>query len=181
MGDFDEKKLLEELNSGSYQAFNSLYERHWEGLFLYVRRIINNENEAKDLVQDTFLTVWNLRRKLTHVESFKAYVLTIARHKALRYLRSQVQTELIDDFIAFLKDHEPNALDHLIKNELALFVENEVDKLPNRMQEAYRKSREDGLSNKEIATLMRVSDQTIKKQINYSLKYLRLRISKFNY
>lgn len=180
MENLDEKDLLEKLNAGNYQAFTVLYERYWENLFLYTQRIINNENEAKDIVQDTFLTIWSLKGKLEHINSFKAYSLTIASHKAFRYIRNNShKAELIDGFISFLKDHEPNALDQLIRNELALFVETEVDRMPERMRETYRKSREEGLSNKEIALQMDVSDQTVKKQINYSLKHLRLGLSKF--
>lgn len=177
----DEKDLLEKLNAGNYQAFSVFYSRYWENIFLYVQRIVNNESEAKDIVQDTFLTIWNLQGKLNHVESFKAYSLAIARNKALLYIRNHNHnTELIDDFISFLRDHEPNALDQLIKNELALFVEIQVAKMPDRMRETYKKSREEGLSNKEIALLMEVSDQTVKKQIHYSLKYLRHSLSKLH-
>lgn len=179
MINLDEKDLLEKLNTGNYQAFTIFYGRYWENAFLYVQRVINNENEAKDIVQDTFLTIWNLQGKLDHVESFRAYLLTIARNKALRYIRDHNhKTELIDDFISFLKDHEPSALDQLIKDELALFVETEVAKMPDRMRETYKRSREEGLSNKEIALLMEVSDQTVKKQIHYSLKHLRHSLSK---
>lgn len=177
----DEKDLLKKLNAGNYQAFDVFYSRYWENIFLYVQRVINDENEAKDIVQDTFLTIWNLQGKLNHVESFKAYSLAIARNKALRFIRNHNhKTELIDDFISFLKDHEPSALDQLIKDELALFVEIEVAKMPDRMRETYKRSREEGLSNKEIALLMQVSDQTVKKQIQYSLKYLRHSLSKLH-
>lgn len=181
MTSLDEKKTLEELNAGNYEAFTVLYERYWETFFLYVQRIIHDENEAKDIIQDTFLTIWNLKGKLGHINSFKAYTLRIAGRKALRYIRDHAQkTELIDGFIIFLKDREPNALDQLIKNELALFVEQQIDKLPERMRETYKKSRDEGLSNREIATVMKVSDQTVKKQINYSLRYLRMGLSKFH-
>ncbi len=179
MMNLDEKDLLEKLNAGNYQAFSVFYSRYWENIFIYVQRIVNNENESKDIVQDTFLTIWNLQGKLNHVESFKAYSLTIARNRALRYLRdSKHKTELLDDFISFLRDHEPSALDQLIKDELALFVEIQVAKMPDRMRQTYKRSREEGLSNKEIALLMEVSDQTVKKQIQYSLKYLRHTLSK---
>lgn len=177
----EEKKILEDLNTGNYQAFSLLYEKYWEVLFLYVQRMIHNESEAKDIIQDTFLTIWNLRGKLGHVHSFKAYATTIASRKALRYIRSHVQeTELTASFTAFLKDREPNALDVLIKNELAVFVEQEIDKLPERMRETFKKSRDEGLSNREIAAIMEVSDQTVKKQISYSLRHLRLGLSKFH-
>ncbi|WP_316813360.1 RNA polymerase sigma factor [Pedobacter heparinus] len=181
MTSLDDKKILEDLNAGNYQAFTLLYEKYWETLFLYVQRIIHNESEAKDIIQDTFLTIWNLKGKLGHVHSFKAYALTIAGRKALRYIRAHVQeTALTESFIAFLKDAEPNALDQLIKNELARFVEQEIDKLPERMRETYKKSRDEGLSNREIAAIMEVSDQTVKKQLNYSLRHLRLSLSKFH-
>lgn len=180
MTSLDKKILLEELNAGSYKAFTVLYESYWETLFLYVQRIIHNEDEAKDIIQDTFLTIWNLKGRLGHIHSFKAYALTIAGRKALHYIRAHGnKTELTDEFIVFLKDHEPDALDQLIKNELAGFVTQEIDKLPERMRETFKKSRDEGLSNREIAALMEVSDQTVKKQINYSLRHLRLGLSKF--
>lgn len=181
MGCPEEKKILEDLNAGNYQAFTLLYERYWETLFLYVQRIIHDESEAKDIIQDTFLTIWNLKGKLGHVHSFKAYALTIASRNAVHRLRNHThKTELIDDFIAFLKDREPNALDQLIKNELAVFVDKEIGKLPERMRETYKKSREEGLSNSEIAAIMEVSNQTVKKQIHYSLRHLRLVLSRFH-
>ncbi len=180
MRDLDEKSLLKKINAGSYQAFTVLYERYWEDIFLYIQRIINNENDAKDLVQDVFLAIWNLREKLQHVHSLKAYSLTIARHKAFRYIRDQHhRTELIDGFASFLEDNEPSAVQQLIGKELTMFIADEVEKMPDRMRETYKKSRDEGLSNKEIALLMEVSDETVKKQIKYSLRHLRLGLSKF--
>ena len=177
----DEERLLEKLNAGSYRAFTVLYERYWEEIFLYIQRIIHNENDAKDLVQDVFMVIWNLKEKLQYVHSLKAYSLTIAKHKAFRYLRDQRhKTEWIEDLASWLTDNEPDAVQQLIGKELAMFIADEVEKLPARMQETYKKSRNEGLSNKEIALLMEVSDETVKKQIKYSLKHLRLGLSKFH-
>lgn len=178
MTGFDEKSLINGLVTGEYRGFTQLYDMYWEPLYCYIQRIVNDESQAKDIVQDTFLKLWQLRENLGHVQSIKAYATTMASRLALRYLRQHKKTELLESFAAYLSSPEPSALDRMIKNELSLIVDKQVEKLPGRMKETFLKSRNEGLSNREIAALMEVSEQTVKKQIAYSLRHLRIALSR---
>lgn len=170
--------LLKKFNKGDPQAFTEIYECHWASLFLYIKRMVEDENDAKDLVQETFLSFWNLKGKLDHIQSLPAYLLIMARNRTLRFLKNNLhKTDLLESYSQFLNHSESSITEKLFAKELSLVVDEAVDKLPERMKEAFNKSRVDGLSNKEIAAEMGVSDQTIKKQINKSIRFLRLRIS----
>src|SRR5690606_40610265 len=63
--------------------------RYWEALFRYVVRVLKDENDTADVLQDTFFKIWEQRERLQHVESVKAYLFTVARNGALRFIALQ--------------------------------------------------------------------------------------------
>lgn len=169
--------LLFQLSKGSEQAFSKLYDTYWEGLFLYVMGILGEENEAEDVVQDVFITLWRIKTQLTHVRVLRSYLMSMARNKAVKQLfRHKSRVEYLDDFGDFADKYEQSAEQKLITNELSGYIDREIANLPAKMQEVFILSRKEGLSNKEIAKRLSISPHTVKKQINNSIKQIRGRL-----
>ena len=172
-----DKELLSELCSGDQKAFNKLYDFYWEHLFIYVARIVGNDTDAEDIVQEVFVTLWKIREKLDHVNSLKAYLIIIARNRALKHmLDCRNKQSYMDSFAGFLECHENTTEQAISSNELSSLIDAEISLLPSKMQEIFILSRKESLSHKEIARQLDISHLTVKKQISNSIKYLKLKL-----
>lgn len=173
----EETGFVQFLSSGDEKAFAGLYDRYWEPLFGYVMRVLQDKDDSMDVVQDTFVTVWQQRTTLGNVQSFKAYIYSIARYKALRYIRMNIRKrDYLSSLLNFLQAHEESPEDQLITGELQSIINAEVENLPPKMREVFLLSREQHLSYREIAAKLNISDKTVKKQISNSLKLIRMKM-----
>lgn len=168
---------IQYLINGSEKAFAALYDHYWESLFNYVVGVIQDKDDAMDIVQDTFITLWKQRSSLNGVKSLNAYVHAIARHKSFRHIRDNIQKRdyllsLVDYFI----NHEESPENLLISKEVQDLIDAEIDLLPPKMREVFLLSREEQLSYKEIADKLNISDRTVRNQISNSLRVLRQKI-----
>lgn len=165
------------LGTEEESSFSTIYDVYWERLFRYVIRILPDENDVADIVQETFIAFWEMRGKLENIKCIKSYLFVIARNLAFKRFREQVKH---GDIERRLVDHYGEADESMLAKidtrELSDIIDAEVDKLPERMREVFVLSRKEHLSYKEIAERLKISDQTVKKQINKSLKHLRLRL-----
>ncbi|WP_257669920.1 RNA polymerase sigma factor [Parapedobacter tibetensis] len=168
---------IRNLDTKSESSFSAIYDAYWERLFRFVIRILPDEDDVADVVQETFITFWEARTRLEHIKSVKSYLFVIARNLAFRRFREQLKygdaaNRLIDQYT----EGADSTLATIHTRELSAIIDAEVEKLPERMREVFVLSRKEHLSYKEIAERLNISDQTVKKQISKSLRYLRLKL-----
>ena len=170
---------LQSLIARDDTVFTDIYNQYWESLFKYAMRILSNEDMAADIVQETFVTFWEMCAKLGEVRSIKAYLFIMTRNLAFKRFREQLKrVEIEDRLVEFYGSSERNTEWSVGAKELSALLDAEIENLPERMREVFLLSRKEHLSYKEIAERLNISDQTVKKQIYNSLKYLRLKIDK---
>lgn len=167
-------ELLAWMRDDNEAALTGLYERYWEPVFLYVVRVLRDEEEARDVVQETFIAFWQRRAELPEIHSLKSYLMGIARYKALRSIKlslsdERYRTSLLD----FFNDHQRSPETDLMAGEMERVLNEHIARLPERMREVFLLSRHEHLSYAEIAERLHISDKTVKKQIHNALKHLR--------
>lgn len=168
--------FMEFLASGDEKAFSDLYNHYWESLFGYVMRVLQDKDESMDVVQDTFITIWEQRATLGNIKTFHAYIHSVARYKALGSIRKNIrEQDYLSSLLTFLEVYGESPEEQLIADELKSIIDTEVANLPDKMREVFLLSREQQLSYKEIAAKLNISDKTVKKQISNALKLLRLK------
>jgi len=172
--DTPDSNLLDLINTGNESALTELYNRYWESLFVYVVKVLKDQEEASDIVQETFIALWQKKGELTNVQSLKAYLFAIARYKSLRSISLSISQERYkESYLYFFKDLDQSAELNLIASEMETFLEAHIQRLPERMREVFLLSRKEHLSYAQIAEKLNISDKTVKKQIHNALKYLR--------
>lgn len=168
---------MQRLMAADELTFSYIYEQYWASLFKYVIRILPDQSDAADVIQETFITFWELREKQQHIKSIKAYLFIMARNLAFKRFRMHLrQHEFQENFIAFHSQWDQATQQSIETKDLSSLIDGEIDKLPERMREVFILSRKEHLSYQEIAEKLGISDATVKKQISNALKYLRLRI-----
>lgn len=170
-------ELLALLRDRDHHAYAEIYKRYWNLLYRYSRKILQNEEEARDVIQDVFVMVWSKSCTLDLHTSLSSFLYASVRNSMLKlFERGKVKEKYMNSLEKFI-DEGTNITDHLVRNrELASHIEKEIAKLPAKMREVFELSRKVNLSHKEIAFRMDISDKTVKKQMNNAIKILRLRL-----
>lgn len=95
----DEIQCIKELRNGSYQAFTQIYEAYADRLYSFVLKQLKNRSLTQDIVQDTFLRLWDNRNQLNSFGNLQAFIFTIAKHQVIDYFRKQVNELQFEDFM----------------------------------------------------------------------------------
>lgn len=175
--DLVDGELIELLKLSDQTAYQEIYCRYWVMLFRHARRMLSNDEEARDLIQDLFLTLWNKAPSLNIETSLSSYLYGMARYKVFDLIdKRKVRKDHLKSLGAFIEQGEYTT-DHAVReNELSRLIEHEISMLPAKMREAFELSRKSHFSYQQISMQMEISDQTVKKQIYNALKILRLKL-----
>lgn len=174
---YDDKLLFEQIARGDETAFTQLFNNYAPRLLSFLRKITHSEEQARELVQETFLQIWVKRGNLTSVEQPMAWIYRVASNLSLTYLRNEGNRRRIMQ-MQFAGRPEATDLPQLETKELHLIIRRAVETLPAKRQEIYRMSREEGLTHQQIADRLGISLQTVKNQIGSALKIIQEHIGR---
>lgn len=156
-----------------------LYQEYWESLFKQMMRILLDEDEAADVVQQTFLDLLEMKEKIPEIKSVKSFLFIMGRNLAFKKLRRKLVSDSYRDFYANQYKEASSLIEEwIVFKELDDLIEKEIDKLPHKMKEIFILSRHAEMSYSEIAKKLNISDKTVKKQISNALKLIRLKVDK---
>lgn len=174
-----DQQLSDLLRTGDKEAYTEIYERYFDPLYIHAVRKLGNVDDAKDLVQELFTTLWHKHFELEHA-SLAAYLFTSVRNRVLDiYSRQQVASKYIASFQDYLSTTHDSA-EHLVREkQLTALIEKEIQALPTKMREIFELSRKANLSHREIAEQLQISEQTVAKQVTNALKILRVKLGIF--
>lgn len=173
-GTLSDQELTLLLKKGDQTAFETIYQRYYRVLYIHAFKKLRDEEEAKDIIQELFTTLWVKRETVLQDTNFTAFLYTMVRNRVLDfYAHKVVTTKYVDSLQEFI-DRDPKAADDRIhEKELLEFIQLEIEALPAKMREVFQLSRNENLSHKEIADKLGISEQTVSKQVSNALKTLR--------
>lgn len=167
-------ELVSLLKKGQEAAFTILYQRHWAIVYQQVYRILRDDEECRDVIQEVFSSLWLKREQLADDTNLGAYLYIQGRNKVFSLLaKKRVRSDYLNSIAQFMEQADRNMTDLLEEKEILARVKQEINRLPPRMREIFILSREEGRSHKEIADLLGLSEQTVKKQVHNALKTLK--------
>lgn len=169
-----DQELCGLLEQGDEKAYAELYTRYWPLLFRHSYKMLAEQDQAMDVVQDIFTSLWFNREVIDLKTSISAYLYTATRNRTLNVInKSKLQVTYMESLQDYI-DKGAYVTDESVRyNELSAEIEAEIAKLPPRMREIFELRRDAGLSYKQIAVKLGVSDETVKTQVSRALKILR--------
>lgn len=170
----NEKQLLLKISEGDSIAFRHLFDRYYGMIYSASFRYLKVHELAEDMVQSSFLKIWERRDSLSHVERFDHYLFRIAHNEMADHFRKNSRRAKHIQRIRELFEEENGSPEELLitKQKRALIAD-VISNLPTQQQTAYKLSRDEGLSYQEIADRMQLSINTIKVHISQALKTLK--------
>lgn len=163
------------IRKGSVEAFDVIYERYWLKLYTEAVKRVRSEDDAKDLVQDLFINIWEKREKIEIRNSLAAYLFAAVRNRILNYIKANiVKGNYLDSLgeAIYRYDHAPD--EQIILDDMKGLLDQGMNRLPPRVKEVFVLSRDENLSIREIAEKLSLSDQTVKNQLTKAVNHLRL-------
>lgn len=170
-----DQHLLQQLSQDDQAAFAAIYERYWKILFREAMNVLRSQREAEDCVQELFVSLWNRRQSLS-VTTLRAYLQTAIRYQCIdRIEKNMIHGGYLEDFTTYMEANQtmPSIEEELYARELAASIDQVMDKMPGKMREVFRLSRQEHLTHREIAHRLQISEETVKKQIYLALKILK--------
>ncbi|MHA4895887.1 RNA polymerase sigma factor [Pedobacter sp. PWIIR3] len=175
-----DNELFSAFKNGDHSAFKSIYERYWQLLYVSACKVIKDEDEAKDIVQEVFISFLNKRAELQLHTGLSNYLYTAVRYKVFDLIsRQKVRTDYAESLNNFITDHSVTTDRALLEKEIAREIEKEIKNLPEKMREVFELSRTSDLSHKQIADVLNISDKTVKKQISNAIKLLKPKFTNY--
>lgn len=161
-------------------AFKEVYERYWALLFNHARRMLKDDEQAEDVVQDIFLILLNKPESLQLESSLSSYLYQTVRNKILNLIRHEkVKVDYIRSFQDYFSTGVYSTDDMVREREMNQRIDREIARLPAKMRKMFELSRQTPLTYKEIAEHTATSEGTVRKQVYYALKILRSKLSSF--
>lgn len=171
MNSTDDILLFKLIQSGDEHAFKYLFDIYFASLCRYMNLYLDNTQEAEELALDIFLYIWEHSRDIEVKLSLKAYLFRAARNKCLNCLRDRRATLSLDEVGETSQTNTD--FPSLEIEELTHLIQEAICSLPERCREVFRKSREESLTNQEIADDMQISIKTVEGQITKALKRIK--------
>ena len=173
-----DKELVGLSKEGSQKAFDTLYARYKRQLIYLGKRLLKNEIDPEDMVQDIFLQLWETRDSLNPELSFSGYVFTFMRNRILdKYRNFDIQARYAQHILINAEDSTNETEDTIINNDYSELLNEMIESLPPQQKKIFRFSRIEGLSYKEIAELMQISTDNVRNNFFLALKKIKKMLS----
>ncbi|RIH66904.1 RNA polymerase sigma-70 factor [Mariniphaga sediminis] len=170
MDNLTEKALYKALKSGQPEAFNALYYKYHKKLFAFIYKFLKNWHDTEDLVQKVFVIIWEKKENIDLNKSFNNYIFIIARNEVYDFLKKKALMDYCDDYaLSNIKQTEEG----IETKRIVETIYSLIKKLPERRRQIFLLNRDHGLTYKQIAVRLNISENTVDTQIRNALNFLR--------
>lgn len=172
--------LIFQIQRDNEYAFKQLYQEYYAKVVTFIAGIIKKREIARDLAQDVFVNLWLNRKTLDVSRNLQNYLFVASRHAAINYLKKElsVTSEPIEAMHTDIGS-DITVEDTLFAKEIRLLIEMIVSEMPEQRQRIYRMSREEGMSNEEIAGRLGISKRSVENQVSLALKEIRQAVTAY--
>jgi RNA polymerase sigma-70 factor (family 1) len=166
---------------GEHAAFDHLFKLYYRPLVYYGSQLVADEQEAEDIVVETFVKLLRKRTDFDKLPDIKAFLFTSVRNACYDHLRYTQRHETSHQELIYLTGKEEIIEDlEMIKAKVLQEIYNEIENLPAQCQKVFKYVFFHGLTTEQIAAEMNISPQTVLNQKNRALSLLRSSLLKKN-
>lgn len=183
--ELEDTVLMKSIINGDRKAFEKFYQKEFRKTLFYAIQYIHDQNIAEDIVQESFLALWEKRSFLDSAFPVQPYLYSIVKNKCLNSLRKLTNSRKVNDellqreYNASIIALADDSSDVIVKFQLEEFIKKTFDELPQKMSSSFILSRIHGMTYQEIAAKKGISVKTVEYHITQALKLFRERLKDF--
>ena len=178
-----EKELIEECRNGDLHNFRKVVEKTTPMIFSVAFRILGDEDAARDIVQDTMVTIWQKLSRIKTAETYKTWAYRIAVNKCydqLRKQKRQKENRYNDQTWAIISNHiSEEGITELENKENAQIINLLTNKLSNKQKAVFILSELEEVPAGEIAKITGMNRSAVKANLYYARKNIESLLQKY--
>ncbi|MFC0514640.1 RNA polymerase sigma-70 factor [Mucilaginibacter angelicae] len=173
--------LFELLQDSDHLAYNEIFRRYFQLIFVHAYKKVRDEQLAKDVVQEVFAGLWFKRESMQIGSNLAGYLFTAVRNRIFDlFAHERVKGKYVESLGDFMDNCRGVPADYQVRErEMAAYIEKQVAALPPKMRRIFELSRKDFLSHREIAEELGTSQANVSKQLSNALRILRAKLGMF--
>ncbi len=173
-------KTIDEIQKGSLEAFRIFFNQYYQSVKNFANGMLKNIDEADDVAQNVFMKIWLNRRSLSAERSLDSYVFTIARNEIYdSFRKTSAHTRYRQHLTILPPTSDFDMESSFDTREIRRILQETIEKMPEKRREIFKMSRQQYLSNEEIADRLHISKRTVEKHISLALKTIRDNLDDF--
>jgi RNA polymerase sigma-70 factor (ECF subfamily) len=169
-----EQLLIKKLKGGDPESFSDIFSVYYKDLVFFAYSFTHELPGAEDIVQDTFVKLWEDHEKLNVTVSLKSILLKTIQNKCIDWHRHK---KIVNNHSIYIIGNSPlyeyDTDNYVLRSEMEWRIEKAIINLPEKFKEAFEMNRFEGLKYQEIATKLNVSIRTVEVRISKALDMLR--------
>lgn len=174
------KELADALHQSDKLVFEQVFKTYYERLCNYANTLVNNMDEAEEMVQNTFLNLWEKRDAIQIHTSVKSYLYqAVHNHSLNRIKHLKVRQKHADYYVHTTNESVDSGTEKVIGDELAVKIDEAINSLPNQCRKVFQLSRFENLSYAEISEQLNISVKTIENHMGKALRIMRDKLKDF--
>ena len=174
-----DKLQSEKNNRLNAYAFENLFRELYPGLLKFCTQITRNQIIAEDIIQEKFILLWEKRDEIIIHSSYKSFLYTSVKNKAIDYLRKKYSKLFISfDEIPDLSEQQTTS-QRLEFEEYSQIVTKAIEELPDKCFVVFSLKRYGEFSRKEIAEKLNISEKTVDNHLAVATKKIRAFLLKY--
>ena len=173
-----EREVIEQLRDGSKEAFRLMFDEVGPKIYAFALSYLKNDFEAEELLQEVFLKLWEIRSSLDSSRNLKSFLFKICINLIYDFIRRKNIEQV---YLDYSEKNNPSSGDNtwheVIYNDMLNNLQQLIAAMPEQRQRIFRMSKEDGLSNEEIADRLNLSKRTVENQLYRAVSFLKEKIN----
>jgi len=176
-----EIQLIKAFKKGDAHAFESLFNLYHKRLYYFLFGLLKSKEDAEEIVQETFLKIWENREHFWEDYPFESLLFRIAKNAFLNHNRKKVNRTVFEKHFGFFTDFSESSADqYILFQETQSIIETIVNGLPPKRKEIFLMQKVEGLSRQEIASKLGISIITVDSQLFKANKHLKEEFQKYS-
>jgi RNA polymerase sigma-70 factor (ECF subfamily) len=176
-----DQKLLEALKKGNIPVFESIFRSYYPNLCHFAFQYVQDKAVAENVVQETFVRIWEKRSTIIISKSIQNYLLEMVKNRCLNYLEhASVRRKYAEKVRSKVTIERKESQDiQFFEVGLSEKIQASIEALPEKRQQIFRMCKQDGLSYKQVAEKLGVSVKTVENHMGLALKELRQSLKEY--
>ena len=178
--DLSEKQVLETLRQGNESAYEMIFRTYYQPLCRYAYSFLRDKEEAEEVVQAAFITLWEKRNALAIETSLKSYLYRMIRNSCLNVIKhAKVKQQHAAHELAVGEVSHESVSQRVYASELEIKITEAMKTLPEQCRLVFQLSRFEELKYQEIADQLQISVKTVENHMGKALKLMRLQLKDY--